>query len=218
MLQEVPKSLKCACLYSFLILFVTIILNDSNIDICYHVTRQTLEYCRMYLYCPVWGRLKHSETGSSKNLPVFASRPHSLGTFPAEKKKKKGQTHTMKTLASPCFMVGMLWDEWWDMPGFPQTQHFSFHLKLNWGLVSSDRTIFCLTISFMCLYGHFMATALLHIFSGVASFWPLCHLTQICDEFHWLLSFQEDSARAVRGAFLWPKFIFGSSLEVSQCG
>lgn len=78
--------------------------------------------------------------------------------------------------------------------------------------------------SFFFIYG----AALICIFSGVASFWPHCHLAQICKKFHWLLSFQEDvplhkaavcsSARAVCEAVLWPKFIFGSSLEVSQCG
>lgn len=100
-----------------------------------------------------------------------------------------------------------------------------FQPELNWGLVSSDHTIFCLMISlsFICLYG----AALLCIFSGVASFWPRCHQTQICEEFLRLLSFQDlplqqaavcSFARAVRGAVLWPQFIFGSSLEVSQCG
>lgn len=70
-------------------------------------------------------------------------------------------------------------------------------------------------VSFMCLY----VANLICIFSGVASSWPPCHLAQICEEFHWLLSFQKDrplqeaavcsAARAVRGAFLWPKFICG---------
>lgn len=34
------------------------------------------------------------------------------------------------------------------------TSLFQLKLKLNWVLVSSDHTIFCLMISFMCLYGH----------------------------------------------------------------
>lgn len=108
------------------------------------------------------------------------------------------------------------------MSGFPQTQRFSIWVEA----FSSDRTIFCLeiSVSFFFIYGG----ALICIFSGVASFWPHCHLAQICKKFHWLLSFQEDvplhkaavcsSARAVCEAVLWPKFIFGSSLEVSQCG
>lgn len=91
------------------------------------------------------------------------------------------------------------------------TQRFSFSA----GLVSSDRTIFCLMMSvpFMCLY----AAALTCSTSGAASFWPPCHLAQICEEFLWLFLLLPQHVvlpeRSV-GLFSDPS----SSLEVSQCG
>lgn len=115
--------------------------------------------------------------------------------------------------------------EWWCLVSLRHGSSL-FQSKSNWGLVSSDRALLCLMISasFMCLY----SAALICIFSGAAPFWPPCHLAQICEGFHWLLSFQEDvplheavvcsPARAVRGAVLWLEFIFESSLRVLQCG
>lgn len=97
---------------------------------------------------------------------------------------------------------------------------------MTWSVVSSDHATLCLKmlVPVVLIYD----AGLLGIFSGVASFWPICHLAQMCKKFHWLLSFQGDvplhkaavctSARAVHEAVLSPRFIFGSSLEVFQCG
>lgn len=53
------------------------------------------------------------------------------------KKKRCSPTHITTMMASPGFMVGMLWDEWWAVPGFPQTQHFSISAgaELRFGFI-----------------------------------------------------------------------------------
>lgn len=119
------------------------------------------------------------------------------------------------------FMVMMLRDEWWVVPGFTQTLSFSISVWAKLRFAFSRPYVFCLMISVSLMYHY---AALMCIFSQVACF----HLAQISEKFPWLLSFQEDvllrkaavcsSARTVHGSLLWPKLIFGSSLEVSQCG
>lgn len=82
-----------------------------------------------------------SDAGSPQNVSLFASSLHFLWAVPAggggSKKKRCSPTHITTMMASPGFMVGMLWDEWWAVPGFPQTQHFSISAgaELRFGFI-----------------------------------------------------------------------------------
>lgn len=106
----------------------------------------------MYLYSPVWWCPSRdvavfrfvtkltvrlcSETGSSQNPLVFASTDIFYKLRPLQKKQKP-LPHTMTTLPSPSFTVGMLWDEWWAVPGFPHTQSSSISVEaeLRFGFI-----------------------------------------------------------------------------------